>query len=137
MRWSDVTAVPSKSTLRQFAGLLLVFCVGLAGWRTWHGQTGAWTTTLGAGGLVVGVVGLVWPVVLRPIYTGWMVVAFPIGWTVFRLILGVFFYGILTPVAIVMRVMRRDALSLRRPDVRSYWTVKRNPESAASYFRQS
>jgi hypothetical protein len=66
-----------------------------------------------------------------------MVVAFPIGWTVFRLVLGAFFYGILTPVAVVMRVAGRDALNLRRRDVRSYWTVKKTPDDAASYFRQS
>jgi hypothetical protein len=137
MRWSDVTAAPSKRTLRQFAGLLFVFAAGLAGWRAWHGQAGAWTMGLGLAGVVAGALGAVWPAVVRPIYTGWMVVAFPIGWTVFRLVLGAFFYGILTPVALVMRVMRRDALNLRRPDVRSYWTVKKHPENAASYFRQS
>jgi hypothetical protein len=56
---------------------------------------------------------------------------------VFRLVLGAFFYGILTPVAVVMRVAGRDALNLRRRDVRSYWTVKKTPDDAASYFRQS
>ncbi len=137
MRWSDVTAAPSEKTLRQFAGLCLLFFVGLAGWRAWHGQPGAWTTTLAVIGFGIGGVGLVRPAVIRWIYTGWMMAAFPIGWTVFRVVLAVMFYGILTPVGAAMRLARRDVLSVRRRDARSYWTPKPSPETSASYFRQS
>ena len=35
--------------------------------------------------------------VLRPIYVGWMKFAFVLGWINTRLILGLFFYLILTP----------------------------------------
>lgn len=137
MQWSDVTAAPPQKMLRQFAGLFLVFFLGLAGWHVWTKQADGWAAALAGIGLGVGVLGLVRPSAVRWIFTGWMVVAFPIGWTISRLMLGVMFYGIFTPVAFVFRAMKRDALRIRREDARSYWTVKPRPENVASYFRQS
>jgi hypothetical protein len=54
-----------------------------------------------------------------------MLVAFPIGWTVSRVLLAVLFYGLFTPLAVLFRLMRRDLLVLRRPEEQeSYWVHK-------------
>ena len=89
MHWSDIQFDPPRKTLRQFAGLWLVFFGGLALWQ------GPGARTTGAGGdpcgslaLTVGPLGLIRPEWLRPIYVGWMVLAFPIGWTVSQVMLG-------------------------------------------------
>ncbi|HEY6356801.1 MAG TPA: hypothetical protein VIX35_01070, partial [Vicinamibacterales bacterium] len=82
MNWSDAVAPPKPKVLRQFAGLWLVFFVGIAAWRAWHGQTGVRTDVTGLAGVVVGVAGLAAPTAVRYIYTAWMIAAFPIGWTV-------------------------------------------------------
>ena len=137
MHWSNITAAPPQKMLRQFAGLFLLFCVGLAGWRVWNGQTGVWASVLAFVGVGVGVCGLVRPSAVRWIYAGWMVAAFPIGWTISWLALAAMFYGVFAPVALVFRLMKRDALNLRRRNARSYWTAKTLPSSVASYFRQS
>ncbi len=43
------------------------------------------------------------------------------------IILGLVFYGIVTPVALLMRFFRRDALRLRfRQEMATYW-IERNP----------
>lgn len=135
MRWSEITTPPPKM-LRQFAGLFLVFFVSLAAWRAWNGQADVWAWSLAGMGLVVGTVGLLWPPAIRWVYTGWMIAAFPIGWTVSWLVLAALFYGVFTPVAFVFGLMQRDALRLRRRDRRSYWTAKERPLGVASYFRQ-
>jgi Saxitoxin biosynthesis operon protein SxtJ len=137
MQWSDVTAPPPPKMLRQFAGLWLIVFVGLAAWRAWHGQTGAWTWGLGAAGLIVGLLGLVQPMAVRWIFTGWMIAAFPIGWTVSRVVLAAMFYLIFTPVGLVFRLMGRDPLHLRRDGGRSYWSAKPAPAEHDAYFRQS
>ena len=137
MQWSDVTAPPPPKMLRQFAGLWLVVFVGLAAWRAWHGNTGAWTVGLGAAGLIVGLLGLVQPMAVRWVFTGWMIAAFPIGWTVSRIVLAAMFYLIFTPVGVVFRWMGRDPLHLRRGDGRSYWSAKPAPSEPDTYFRQS
>ena len=137
MQWSDVTAVPKPKLLRQFAGLWLLFFCGIAAWRAWHGQVDTRTEAIAALGLVIGALGLVQPAAMRWIYTGWMILAFPIGWTVSRLMIGVLFFVLFTPVALVFRLMGRDALRLRRSEVTSYWTPKASPANVKDYFRQS
>jgi TRAP-type C4-dicarboxylate transport system permease small subunit len=138
MQWADVVAPPSRKLLRQFAGLFLVCFLGLAAWRIWQGRADVWAAGLAAVALGVGLAGLVRPSAVRLVYTGWMIVAFPIGWTVSRVALALVFYVVITPVALVFRVMRRDELQLRRADRRaSYWRPKPRPESVREYLRQS
>jgi Saxitoxin biosynthesis operon protein SxtJ len=50
-----------------------------------------------------------------------MVLVFPIGWTISHAILGVVFYLIFSPAALLFRIIGRDALALTpRPNVASY-----------------
>jgi hypothetical protein len=136
MQWSDVTKAPPRKVLRQFAGLFLVIFLGLAGWRWFQGRAGVWTQALAAVSVLVGVTGLIVPSMVRPIYTGWMIAAFPIGWTVSRLAIGTIFFAILTPLAALFRLSGRDALRLRPQARASLWTPKEQPRGAGDYFRQ-
>lgn len=136
MQWADVTAPPPLKTLRQFAGLCLVVFVGLALWRLWRGQGGLATWVLAGLGFGLGAIGLWRPAVIRPVYTGWMIAAFPIGWTISKVVLGAVFVLVFTPIALVFRLMGRDTLRLRRGTGQSYWTDKPRP-SVESFFRQS
>ena len=137
MQWSDVVASPKRKVLRQFAGLWLLFFVALASWRVWRGQVDFQAEMLLLVGIGIGTLGLWRPAAIRFIYTGWMIAAFPIGWTVSRLMVAAMFYLVFTPVACIFRLMRRDALHLRRENVDSYWTPKERPVSVNDYFRQS
>jgi hypothetical protein len=137
MRWSDIPWQPTTRTLRQFAGLWLIFFLILAWWLGWRSNR----PELGWGLLVVaiagGVGGLLAPALLRPIFVGWTVVAFPIGWLVSRLILAILFFLIFTPLSLVFRLMGRDALRLRRPaNLDSYWQPKVQATDPRSYLRQ-
>jgi len=136
MQWSDVTKSASPRMLRQFAGLLIVFAGGILIWRAVAGQLGPWTIGLAALGILVGAIGLVWPTAIRPVYTGWMIAAFPIGWTVSKITLGGVFYLVFTPVAAVFRLMGRDPLALRRRRDASYWLPKTSAKSGDEYLRQ-
>ena len=136
MHWAEVTKAPSRKTLRQFAGLWLLFFVGIAAWRLWNGPADAITRILLTVGVVGGTVGLIWPASLRWIYTGWMIAVFPIGWTISRLTLLAMFYVVFMPVALVFRLIGRDALRLRRGDVRSYWMAKPGAGDMSEYLRQ-
>ena len=137
MEWSAVTATPTPKLLRQFAGLSLSFFVGWALWRAWHGQVGLGTGALGTTGLVLGALGLWRPATIRFVYTGWMIAAFPIGWTMSRLVVAALFYIVFTPVALIFRLLGRDALHVRRRPLRSYWTAKAGAGEPGEYFRQS
>ena len=136
MQWSDVAKAPSRSTLRQFGLLCLAVFVGLAAWRWWKGTTDNWTIGLAVAGSVLGLVGLAAPQALRPVFTGWMIAAFPIGWLVSRVVLAIVFYLLFTPVSFVFSLIRRDALHRRRQQTATYWTPKPPAEGVSSYFRQ-
>jgi len=122
--------------LRQFAGLWLVVFGAVAAWRVWSGHADAWAIGIGAAAVVVGGVGLIWPMAVRPIYSGWMIAAFPIGWTVSKVALGAMFYVMFSAVAVVFRLTGRDALHLRRGQKESYWTDKAGARSGTEYMRQ-
>lgn len=136
MQWSDVIKPPPDKMLRQFAGLSLAIFGGIAAWRAWSGVVDGWTIGWAAAAVLIGVVGLIAPVVIRPVYQAWMVVAFPIGWTVSKVVLGAMLYLMFTPVAFVFRLMGRDALKLRSRQGASYWEPKTTAKSGDEYLRQ-
>jgi hypothetical protein len=137
MQWSETMFRPAAKTLRQFAGLWLAVFSSLAVWQGLvKGQLDA-GAILGAAALVVGVAGLARPAWVRWIFVVWMILAFPVGWTISRALLGFLFFGVFTPVALLLRLRGRDALGLRPPPaVDSYWTPKPTVTDPRRYFRQ-
>ena len=54
-----------------------------------------------------------------------------------RLILGIVYYGLLTPMALCMRLFGRDKLYLKRGDHETYWTDMAAPSTEIeAYERQ-
>lgn len=82
--------------------------------------------------------GLAAPGLLRPFYVLWMRFALVLGWINTRLILGVLFYLVFTPIAIVLRLLRTDLLDVRIEKQReSYWKKKEKVENRLErYDRQ-
>jgi Saxitoxin biosynthesis operon protein SxtJ len=137
MQWSDIPFDPTRKTLREFAGLWLVFFGGMALWQALARKNPNLGLSLGALALVVGVAGLTRPEWVRLIYIGWMVLAFPIGWTVSQVMLLAMYFGLFMPIGLVFRLIGRDPLQrARRPGIESYWTPKPVPADVRSYFKQ-
>ena len=136
MQWSDISFAPPSRTLRQFAGLWLVLFGALAGLQGFkHGRVGL-ALALALLAVTVGLLGLVRPQAIRVIYVGGMLVGFPVGWTLSRLILSVLFYGMFTPAGLLFRALGRDVLCRRHREQATYWSPKPMPADARSYFRQ-
>lgn len=138
----DVDWKPDRSRLRQFA---VVFWVGftllavLAGFGVLGGAAG-WgmgTGLLAAAGAAVGILGLLWPPAVRPVYLVWMGLAFPVGWLLSHLLLAIVYYGVFTLVGLTMRLGGRDALRLKRPpESTSLWVQRPGARPPESYFRR-
>lgn len=69
----------------------------------------------------------------------WVVLAPPsflIGMVLSHVLLAVIFWGVMTPIGLVFRLIGRDAMH-RRLDrsATTYWTERGAPRSPASYFR--
>ena len=74
---------------------------------------------------------------LRPLYMAWMMFALLLAWINTRILLGVFFFLIVTPIGIVLRLTGNDLLD-RRIDrnARSYWIRReRRPFDRSGYER--
>ncbi len=127
---------PSKKDLRIFGiSMIAGFAVlALLLWYRWH----AWTagTVLLAVGAAIGLVGLSGTRVALPLYWGWMAVALVLGNIVSRILLAVFFYGMITPMGLTMRLLGRDKLSRRRRED-TYWVdAPPTPVEARQYEQQ-
>ncbi len=69
------------------------------------------------------------PGALKLIYKIWMGIAFVLGWFMSRLILTILFYGVVTPIGVLMRLTGRDTLDRKiDKETSSYWI--RRPHSA-------
>ena len=65
----------------------------------WHGtDIRLWALVI-SGALIVP--GMIFPRVLVPAYRGWMVFAEKLGWFNTRVLLGIIFYGVLTPTGVI------------------------------------
>jgi hypothetical protein len=126
---------PSPKALRQFAVGWLVFFAVLSFRVFWRGNIYS-GTALGAVALGGPVLGWIAPAILRHVFRAWMTLAFPIGWIVSQISLAIVFYGVITPLAFLLRLTGRDRLRRRRvPDAASYWKPKAAPASVERYFR--
>jgi hypothetical protein len=66
-----------------------------------------WAVGIGALLMVLG--GIV-PSVLAPVHKGWMWIGHVLGWINTRILLGIVFYGLVTPTGIVFRLLGKDTM---------------------------
>jgi hypothetical protein len=137
MQWSDIQFKPTDKTLRQFAALALIVFGGMALFELLVRHRSTAALIYGALALGIGPLGLAVPQAIRPVWVGWSVVAFPIGWTVTQVMLLVLYFLLFTPIALIFRLIGRDALRLRKPSTASYWQPRDVDRDPRSYFRQS
>ena len=81
---------------------------------------------LGVGGLLM-VLGGMLPQALFPIHKGWMKVGHILGWINTRILLGIVFYGLITPIGIVFRLMGKDTMRQAFSEASSIYRVIRQP----------
>jgi hypothetical protein len=128
--------VVDRRMLRQFAGLCILVFGALCWWQIQQGHT-ARAMAFGVVAFGLGPLGLVAPNTIRAFHSFLNAVTRPIGLVVTRLILGVMFYGLFTPVALVFRAMGRDQLGRRRNPARAtYWIERPGGMDVRRYLRQ-
>ena len=83
-----------------------------------------WALALG-GTLIV--LGLALPVVLKPVYRIWMKVGHVLGWVNTRIILGIIFYGLFTPMGLIRRALGKDSMRRALVQDTDTYRVTRTP----------
>jgi hypothetical protein len=76
------------------------------------------------------------PIVLRPFNKAWYKLGLLMGRVVSPIVLGILFFILISPIAIVMRLAGRDALKLRKQNVQSHWVDRAPPGPSSDSFKE-
>jgi protein-S-isoprenylcysteine O-methyltransferase Ste14 len=134
---SNVDIAPSSRTLRRFSAIGSFVFLFLAAWRGSGFEKPALAVACAGAALVIGLLVYLMPQLLRPVFLCWTTMTLSVGWLVSHIILGVIFFGLFTPLAILFRFTRRDVFLRKRPrNASSFWLEKRVPDDLRRYFRQ-
>jgi len=86
------------------------------------------------GGLIF-ISGLILPKILKPFYIGWMTLANILNWIMTRIILGILFFAIFTPISLISKIFGKQYLTLKESNnCESYWNLREKKEFDNSIY---
>lgn len=127
---------PDARELRRFATAMLIGFSLLGLFSVW--RAGEITTTsivLWGIGVFLAVAAFV-PRLGRLAYLGVYLPTSILGYVVSHVILTLMFFLVITPLGIILRLMRKDVLQQRRQRQKSHWTLVKSSRTDDSYYRQ-
>lgn len=121
-----VSHAPNRKELRSF-GLLVGGVFSAFGiWpMVLYGEPPRVWAIVGGGLLIF--LGVLLPGALAPVHRGWMWIGHVLGWINTRILLGVVFYGLVTPIGIVFRLMGKDTMRQAFSEISPTYRVNRQP----------
>jgi hypothetical protein len=131
---------PSNRQLRQFGVIGALVC-GLLAWKLTDSlpasERSVWLGCALGGGVVVALIGWIWPRVLRWPFIALVLLTLPIGLVMSEIVVLGLFYLVVTPMGLVLRLFNRDILKRNwEPGVSSYWEPHPIAADPGRYFRQ-
>lgn len=82
-------------------------------------------------------IGLVLPVLLKPIFVLFSYLGYSLGWVMTRVILTILFYLVFTSIGAIARLLGNQFLDLKiNKKAKSYWVDREQEESANNYVTQ-
>jgi hypothetical protein len=124
--------LPADRHFGIFFGGVFLAIAGYGHFKGWQ-QLAVIGWAAGAGAF--GVVALAAPNALRPLNRAWFWLGQLLGKVVSPIVLGIIFYGLITPVGVVGRRLGRDELRLNRRPVASYWIDRQPPGPEPDSFK--
>ena len=130
-----MTQQDDKKRLRQFGLVVGGIFAAIGLWPVLvRGQAPRlWAVALG---VVLVVPALVLPRSLAPVHRAWMAAAEGLGWINTRILLSVLFYGLITPMGIVMRRLGHDPMQRRFAPGATTYRVPKPARPAVHMTRQ-
>lgn len=124
-----------KRALRNFG--LVVGGVFMAIAAFLYSREVSWALIPGYIGAPLFLLGAIFPPVLKPIYLGWMAMAIVLGSIVTRILLTIFFFLVITPVALFFKLIGRDVLNRKHDkSAETYWIEKEYPIADRTRFEK-
>lgn len=133
----EINRNPSRRDLAWFGAVLLLFFLvgGGAIGRASHSDVAR--NILWGAGILAALVYYAAPSLRRPMFVGWMHAAYPLGFVVSHLLLGIVYFGVITPIGLLMRAVGHDPMT-RRFDrsAPTYWVERGRVGDVKRYFQQ-
>ncbi len=124
---------PSPATLRKFGIAMPILClIAAVPLRAHLGIA----ISIFAFGLVTCVLCLAAPKAAMPIYWFWMLVSMLLGTLISPVVFALFYYLLITPMALLMRLVNRDKLRLKPYQCDTYWHDAPQTPAPERYERQ-
>ena len=122
---------------RQFGWVVGGVFLALGLWTAWRGSwPPAVSGTVAGLGLALVLLGLIAPRTLVHPRRAWMALAEVLGFISTRVILGLVFFGIMTPLGVIMRRAGWDPLASRPARGRSHWVAYSPRPGNPRHFEQ-
>ena len=117
----------SKKDLRKFGLTVGIVFLAIAAFLFWKGKESYLALGIVGGFLVI--VGLLFPIILRPLNKTWMTLAILMGWVMTRVILTILFFTVLTPLGFIAKLFGKNFLDLKLDkEQNSYWEIREKKE---------
>lgn len=129
---------PSTKQLRDFGDIALCMCNVIGILLLWLNKVSIKVFIVFCViGLVMYILSRISTVLIKPLYQGLMIVTFPIGWIISHLMMGLFYYGIVTLIAVIFKIIGRDPLCRKYDsEAETYWIPYKQSRSPKHYFHQ-
>lgn len=115
---------PSREDLRKF-GLVMAVGLGLFTLFCWYKDHQTATRVLGGSAGFFLVTRQLFPLLAKPFYLVWMLLARILGFVNTHVLLALIFYTLFTVIGVVMRLFGRDPMERKLdPEQKSYWSRK-------------
>ena len=100
----------------------------------WRGETPRYWLVVPAGALLL--LGLVAPALLQKPFDLWMRLALALGWLNTRVLLTVLFYLVLTPTAVIMKLVGFDPMNRKFLEKKESYRMPKEPRPASDMKHQ-
>ena len=131
MKFSEI----ELSSNRKF-GFFFTFVFAVSATYFYYSSNVGWTYIFLAATLIFLVFTLIKSDALLPLNKLWMRFGLLLGMIVNPIVLGVIFFGLFTPIAMLMRLSGRDELRLKYAQKASHWISRGEPIKSESFKNQ-
>ena len=115
------------SSNRSFGIVFAIVFLLIAFWPILNeGQIRLWSIIIS---IIFLILGLLNSKLLTPLNIFWLKFGIFLGKIISPLIMGIIFFFVVTPIAVLMRLLKKDLLNLKFSNKTSYWIEKNDPKS--------
>ena len=116
-----------RSSNKNFGIVFFIVFILIALWPLLNNETyRLWAVIIA---LIFLILGIIDSRFLTPLNILWFKFGLLLGKIVSPLVMGIIFFFVVTPIAMLMRIFNKDLLNLRYNDKNSYWIKKNEPKS--------